>query len=36
MDEEGAHFAARLKSPEAAEAFAAFAQRRPADFSKVG
>jgi enoyl-CoA hydratase/carnithine racemase len=36
MDEEGAHFAARLKTPEAAEAFAAFAQRRAPDFSKVG
>ena len=36
MDEEGAHFAARLKTPEAAEAFAAFMQRRPADFSKLG
>jgi enoyl-CoA hydratase/carnithine racemase len=36
MDEEGGHFAARLKTPEAAEAFAAFAQRRPADFSKLG
>jgi enoyl-CoA hydratase/carnithine racemase len=36
MEEEGAIFAERLKSPEAAEAFAAFAQRRPADFSKLG
>ncbi len=36
MDEEGALFAQRLKTPEAAEAFAAFMQRRPADFSKVG
>lgn len=35
MDVEGAHFAARLKTPEAAEAFAAFAQRRAPDFSKV-
>jgi enoyl-CoA hydratase/carnithine racemase len=30
---EGVHFAARLKSPEAMEAFAAFMARRPADFS---
>lgn len=36
MEEEGAIFAERLKSAEAAEAFAAFAQRRPADFSKLG
>lgn len=36
MQEEGALFAARLKSPEAAEAFAAFAERRPPDFSKLG
>ncbi len=35
MDEEGAHFAAQLKSPEAKEAFAAFAEKRVADFSKV-
>jgi enoyl-CoA hydratase/carnithine racemase len=35
MDEEGVLFAERLKSAEAAEAFAAFAQRRPADFSKL-
>lgn len=35
MDEEGAHFAAQLKSPEAREAFAAFAEKRPPDFSKV-
>ena len=36
MHEEGALFAARLKSAEAAEAFAAFMQKRPADFSKLG
>lgn len=36
MDEEGALFAQRLKTAEAAEAFAAFAQRRAPDFSKVG
>lgn len=36
MDDEGALFAQRLKTPEAAEAFAAFRERRPADFSKVG
>jgi enoyl-CoA hydratase/carnithine racemase len=36
MQEEGALFAERLKSPEAAEAFAAFAERRPPDFSKLG
>ncbi len=35
MHAEGAHFAERLKSPEAAEAFAAFAQKRAPDFSKV-
>lgn len=35
MDEEGALFAARLKTAEAAEAFAAFAQRRAPDFTKV-
>jgi enoyl-CoA hydratase/carnithine racemase len=32
--EEGRLFAAQLKSPEAKEAFAAFAEKRPADFSK--
>ncbi|MES2036157.1 MAG: enoyl-CoA hydratase-related protein [Pseudomonadota bacterium] len=36
MDEEGAHFAARLKTAEATEALTAFRERRPADFSKVG
>ncbi|WP_395647833.1 enoyl-CoA hydratase-related protein [Terricaulis sp.] len=36
LNEEGALFAQRLKSPEAAEAFAAFLERRPADFSKLG
>ena len=35
MDEEGRHFAAQLKSPEAAEAFAAFREKRAPDFSKV-
>ncbi len=35
MREEGALFAERLKSAEAAEAFAAFIQKRPADFSKL-
>lgn len=35
MDEEGAHFAAQLKSAEAKEAFAAFAEKRTPDFSKV-
>lgn len=36
MEREGAEFAKRLKSPEAAEAFRAFAERRPPDFSKIG
>lgn len=35
MDEEGVHFSAQLKSPEAREAFAAFAEKRAPDFSKV-
>jgi enoyl-CoA hydratase/carnithine racemase len=35
VDEEGTHFAAQLKSPEAKEAFAAFAEKRAPDFSKV-
>lgn len=35
MDDEGLHFAAQLKSPEAKEAFAAFAEKRAPDFSKV-
>jgi enoyl-CoA hydratase/carnithine racemase len=35
MQLEGEEFQARLKSPEAAEAFRAFAERRPPDFSKV-
>ena len=35
MNEEGKHFAAQLKSPEAKEAFEAFAQKRAPDFSKV-
>ena len=33
--EEGALFKERLKTPEAREAFAAFAERRPPDFTKV-
>ncbi|MDO8800925.1 enoyl-CoA hydratase-related protein [Phenylobacterium sp.] len=36
MDEEGRHFAAQLKSPEAKEAFAAFAEKRAPDFAKAG
>jgi enoyl-CoA hydratase/carnithine racemase len=36
MDIEGVEFAKRLRTAEAAEAFAAFAQRRALDFSKVG
>jgi len=35
IQEEGTHFTAQLKSPEAAEAFSAFAEKRTADFSKV-
>lgn len=35
MDEEGKHFAAQLKSPEAKEAFKAFAEKRAANFEKV-
>jgi len=35
MDLEGQHFGDQLKTAEAAEAFAAFAQRRAPDFSKV-
>jgi len=35
MEDEGRHFAAQLVSPEAKEAFAAFAQKRTPDFSKV-
>jgi enoyl-CoA hydratase/carnithine racemase len=35
MAVEGGHFAAQLKSPEAKEAFAAFAEKRAPDFSKV-
>jgi enoyl-CoA hydratase/carnithine racemase len=35
MDREMAQFADRLKSPEAREAFAAFAQKRSPDFSKI-
>jgi len=34
MREEAIQFGQRLRSPEAAEAFAAFAQRRQPDFSK--
>lgn len=36
MREESALFAERLKSPEAMEAFTAFMQKRPPDFSKFG
>lgn len=35
MAVEGGHFAAQLKSPEAKEAFAAFAEKRAPDFAKV-
>jgi enoyl-CoA hydratase/carnithine racemase len=35
MADEGVQFAAQLRSPEAKEAFAAFAEKRPPDFSKV-
>jgi enoyl-CoA hydratase/carnithine racemase len=35
MNEEGAHFGAQLKTPEAREAFAAFREKRAPDFSKV-
>jgi enoyl-CoA hydratase/carnithine racemase len=35
MDIEGTHFAAQLKSAEAREAFAAFAEKRAPDFSRV-
>jgi enoyl-CoA hydratase/carnithine racemase len=35
LDVEGAHFVKQLSSPEAREAFAAFAQKRKPDFSKV-
>ena len=34
MEIEGTHFAAQLKSAEAREAFAAFAEKRPPDFSR--
>jgi enoyl-CoA hydratase/carnithine racemase len=34
MQREGEIFGARLRSPEAAEAFRAFAERRAPDFSK--
>ncbi|MGO9933384.1 MAG: enoyl-CoA hydratase-related protein [Steroidobacteraceae bacterium] len=36
MSEEGAHFARQLKTAEFKEAFAAFSERRAADFSKFG
>ena len=36
MELEGGHFAAQLKSPEAKEAFAAFAEKRAPDFSRLG
>jgi enoyl-CoA hydratase/carnithine racemase len=35
MDVEGAHFAAQLASPDAKEAFAAFAEKRAPDFTKL-
>jgi enoyl-CoA hydratase/carnithine racemase len=35
IEEEGGHFTAQLKSPEAREAFAAFAEKRAPDFSSV-
>ena len=35
MELEGVHFAAQLKSAEAREAFAAFAEKRAPDFSKL-
>jgi enoyl-CoA hydratase/carnithine racemase len=35
LDVEGAHFVAQLGSPEAREAFAAFAQKRAPDFSRL-
>lgn len=35
MEREGAAFKERLRSPEALEAFRAFAERRPPDFTKV-
>jgi len=35
MEEEIGHFGERLKSAEAREAFAAFAERRAPDFTKV-
>lgn len=36
MDREGAEFEKRLRTAEAKEAFAAFAERRAPDFSKIG
>lgn len=36
MQAEGKVFAERMKSPEAAEAFTAFMERRPPDFTRVG
>ncbi|MCC6948599.1 MAG: enoyl-CoA hydratase/isomerase family protein [Bradyrhizobiaceae bacterium] len=36
MEREGEEFRKRLNSPEAMEAFRAFAERRPPDFSKIG
>ena len=35
IDQEFGHFYAQLKSPEAREAFTAFFEKRPADFSKI-
>ena len=36
MDVEGRYFGERLQTAEAKEAFSAFFEKRPADFSKVG
>ena len=36
MARESEIFGARLRTAEAAEAFRAFAERRPPDFSKIG
>ena len=35
LEEEGSHFLAQLASPEAREAFAAFAEKRAPDFAKL-
>jgi enoyl-CoA hydratase/carnithine racemase len=36
MNAESEHFARRLRTAEAREAFTAFAERRPPDFTRVG